>query len=136
VRVWDHRLSDELARIREELRLKEREVAALESHAQSRMSLGDPTGKRLMENAAAQRDALTEEMKAAMQFQEDLHVREQRLQRKEKRYENVMQAQREALIHDRNSSIDAMRESGKADMQTWVEGDQYTGVGPVSVSGA
>ena len=61
-------------------------------------------------------------------MQEDLDERERRLQKKEQRFAEVMNAQRDALIQDRNTRIDMMRETGKADMQTWVEGDQYVGV--------
>ena len=67
-------------------------------------------------------------LRQARRLQEDLEARERHLAKKEQRYDDVMQAQRDALMLERNTSIDLMREAGKADARTWVEGDQYTGV--------
>ena len=62
-------------------------------------------------------------------MQEELEAAETRLKRKEQRHTEVLQIQREAVMLERNKHIDAMKETGKADAKTWVEGDDTVGVG-------
>ncbi len=57
------RLADELARVREELRHKEMEVAQLEADALTRKAIGASDGPKLEEQARRYRVSLNEEMK-------------------------------------------------------------------------
>jgi hypothetical protein len=65
----------------------------------------------------------------AEEKQKELERQEARLARKEARHSEVLALQREALIAERNANIDEAREDGKADMRTWVDGDDLVGTG-------